>query len=128
MHGTTVTPLNLLVVDDSAMMRAMLKRALQVSGIPIGTLHEATNGQEALALLESQAIDALFTDLNMPVMTGVELLHAIDERHLLPGLVRIIISADGSTAARQADTLGPVQYVEKPFKPEAIRDALAALL
>jgi two-component system, chemotaxis family, chemotaxis protein CheY len=121
--------LNLLLVDDSVMMRAMLKRAAQLSGVPLGAIHEASNGAEALALLEREAVDALFTDLNMPVMTGVELLRAIDERRRWPGLIRVIISADGSTARRQQDASGnDVQYLGKPFKPEAIRDVLAALL
>lgn len=121
--------LNLLIVDDSAMMRAMLTRAARVSGVPIGAIHEAANGQEALALLESNSVDAMFTDLNMPVMTGVELLRAIDAAQRWPDLLRVVISADGSTAWREgASSLNALRYVEKPFKPETIRDVLASLL
>ena len=106
----------------------MLIRAARLSGIPLAAVHEATNGEEALALLETQAVDAVFTDLTMPVMTGLELLRAIDERKRWPALLRVVISADGSFPGRvEAEGLNAVRYVEKPFRPEAIRDVLATL-
>jgi len=121
--------LNLLVVDDSAMMRAMIKRAAGLSNVPLGTVYEAANGEEALRLLENISIDALFTDINMPVMTGIELLTALDRQDRWKDLIRVIISTDGSDARRaQAGALSACQYVEKPFKPEAIRHVLASLL
>ena len=121
--------LNLLVVDDSVMMRAMLKRAAALSHVPLGTVFEAANGEEALALMNANHIDALFTDINMPVMTGIELLKAMDTDERWRDVVRVIISSDGSTLNKeQAGLLSTWRYVEKPFKPEAIRDVLAALL
>jgi two-component system chemotaxis response regulator CheY len=121
--------LNLLIVDDSVMMRAMIKRAAGLSNVPLGAVYEASNGREALDLLEKTPIDALFTDINMPVMTGIELLEAIDRQERWRGLLRVIISTDRSTSrSGQAGQLGAYQYVEKPFKPEAIRDVLASLL
>ena len=65
-------PLNILVVDDSTMMRAMIKRAIQMSGVDIGEIYEAPDGQAALTLLETVKVDALFTDINMPIMSGTE--------------------------------------------------------
>ena len=129
MSTATGTGINLLVVDDSVMMRAMIKRAAALAKVPIGTIYEAANGAEALKLMETTAIDALFTDLNMPVMTGVELLRALDGQERWRDLVRVIISTDGSTCQRaQVEQLSTCLYVEKPFKPEAIRDVLASLL
>ena len=121
--------LNLLVVDDSQMMRMMIKRAAGLSTIPLGTIYEASNGEEALRLLETISVDALFTDINMPVMTGLELLEAIDRQDRWRGLLRVIISTDGSTEHREsAERLSACRYVEKPFRPEAIRDVLSSLL
>jgi len=121
--------LNLLVVDDSAMMRAMIKRAAALSKVPLGTIYEASNGEEALRLLDIAPIDAIFTDINMPVMTGIELLKAIDRDDRWKRLLRVIISTDGSTAHRnEAGDLSAYRYVEKPFKPEDIRDVLISLL
>lgn len=121
-------PLNILIVDDSAMMRALIKRVTALCGVPIGEIFEAGNGREAIAVLESRHVDALFTDINMPVMTGTELLRAIEQDGRWPTLLRVIISTDGSAARRaEADELHVRLYVEKPFRPEVMRDVLSEL-
>ena len=124
-HGR---PLSILIVDDSAMMRTMIRRVTGLCGVPIGEVYEAGNGREAIAVLESQKVDALFTDINMPVMTGTELLRAIEQDGRWPTLLRVIISTDGSAARRaEADELHVRLYVEKPFRPEVMRDVLSEL-
>lgn|SRR5262245_43484347 len=122
-------PLNILIVDDSAMMRAMIKRVTGMCGVPIGEIYEAADGRAAIAVLEKQErVDALFTDINMPVMTGTELLRAIEQDGRWPHLLRVIISTDGSAARRaEADDLHVSLYVEKPFRPEVMRDVLNEL-
>lgn len=122
------TPPNILIVDDSAMMRTMIKRVTTVAGLPIGTIFEASNGQEALAILESHEVRFVFTDINMPVMTGTELLRSISTNPRYANLLRVIISTDGSAARRaEADELHVKCYVEKPFRPEVMRDVLSEL-
>ncbi len=122
-------PLNLLVVDDSLMMRTLIKRAVVLSNVPLGAVYEAANGREALRLLQDTPIDALFTDINMPVMNGLELLEAIDREDRWREMVRVVVSTDGSSSRREhVSRTHACQYVEKPFKPEAIRDVLARLL
>ena len=121
-------PLNILIVDDSAMMRAMIKRVTGMCGVPIGEIYEAADGRAAIAVLEKERVDALFTDINMPVMTGTELLRAIEQDGRWPQLLRVIISTDGSAARRaEADELHVSLYVEKPFRPEVMRDVLSEL-
>jgi two-component system chemotaxis response regulator CheY len=116
-------PVNVLIVDDSAMMRAIIRRAVVLSGVE-GLVHEAANGREALAVLEAAPIDAMFTDINMPVMSGPELLRAMATRDW-DHIQRIIVSTDGSDARRaEVRGLKVAQYVEKPFAPEMIRDVL----
>ena len=125
-NGGGGRPLNILIVDDSAMMRAMIKRVAGLADIPIATVYEAGNGQEAIEILESHPIDALFTDINMPVMSGTELLREIERRGEWKDLVRVIISTDGSAARREEGSeLHGRCYVEKPFRPEVMRDVLA---
>ena len=119
--------LNLLIVDDSVLMRALVRRAASLSNVPLGTIYEAGNGEEALRLLETASIDAVFTDLNMPVMSGFELLEVIGRDERWRSLLRVVISA-GTSAAPGTGLLGLTRFVEKPFRPEAIRDALASLL
>jgi two-component system chemotaxis response regulator CheY len=119
---------NILIVDDSAMMRTMIKRVASVAGPPIGTIFEAANGREALDILEQHPVQFVFTDLNMPVMTGTELLRAMKSRDEWRDIVRVIISTDGSDSRRlEAEDLAVKIYVEKPFRPEVMRDVLSSL-
>jgi two-component system chemotaxis response regulator CheY len=121
-------PLTILIVDDSAMMRAMLKRVTQLSGVPIAEIFEAGNGKEALAVLDAHRIDVLFTDINMPEMGGAELLRHVNERPDWSHILRVVISTDGSTARRiELSALMVRCYVEKPFRPEVVRDVLCQL-
>lgn len=126
--GAHPRPLNVLIVDDSAMMRMMIKRVTGLCDVPIGRIFEAANGAEAIKILESEHVDALFTDINMPVMTGTELLRAISGNPRWQKLVRVIISTDGSEARRnEVADLDVRVYVEKPFRPEVMRDVLCSL-
>ena len=132
MAETSVTPsgrpMNILIVDDSAMMRAMIRRVAELANVAIGTVHEAANGADALRVLESQPIDAVFTDINMPVMTGPELLREIEGRPEWASLARVIVTTDGSTARREEMEQFHVRcYVQKPFRPEVMRDVLSDL-
>ena len=119
---------NILIVDDSAVMRAMIKRVTSLAGLPIGKVFEAANGREALDVLEQHPVHFLFTDVNMPVMTGTELLRAMSARPEWRDIVRVIISTDGSESRRhEAEDLNVKIYVEKPFRPEVMRDVLSQL-
>jgi two-component system chemotaxis response regulator CheY len=118
--------LTLLVVDDSAMMRAMIKRVAQLTGVPIAEVLEAANGLEALRVLEAHTVDVLFTDINMPEMTGTELLQEVEKHPEWNRIIRVIVSTDGSQARRdEVASLHAHAYVEKPFRPEVMRDVLA---
>jgi two-component system, chemotaxis family, chemotaxis protein CheY len=119
---------NILIVDDSAMMRAMIKRVAAIAGTPIGTIYEAADGREALAILERHPVQFVFTDLSMPVMSGTELLREMQTRDDWRGIVRVVISTDGSDSRRhEAADLSVTAYVEKPFRPEVMRDVLTSL-
>jgi two-component system, chemotaxis family, chemotaxis protein CheY len=121
-------PINILIVDDSAMMRMMIKRVAGLCEIPIAHIFEAANGAEAIKVLEANDVDAMFTDINMPVMTGTELLREIGKHERYRNLTRVIISTDGSTARREeVRDLNVRLYVEKPFRPEVMRDVLSEI-
>jgi two-component system chemotaxis response regulator CheY len=121
--------LALLIVDDSATMRAMVKRAATLSGLSIDAILEAGNGREALDVLEQHDVDAVFTDINMPVMNGVELLQRMADRGRWDRVLRVIISTDGSEVRRQqVSGLNVSQYVQKPVRPEAVCDVLSSLV
>jgi two-component system chemotaxis response regulator CheY len=118
-------PLNCLIVDDSSVMRRMVRRTMELSEVPLGQVLEAGNGREALDLLATSTVDVLFTDINMPVMNGPELLRALSAR---PDAVRarVVISTDGSDARKaEVDGLNVDWYLEKPLRPEVMRDVLS---
>jgi two-component system chemotaxis response regulator CheY len=126
--AAAVKPLNILIVDDSATMRALLHRVVGLADLPIGTIYQAPNGLEALKILETHSIQAVFTDLNMPVMNGMQLLREMAKRDSMKDLLRIIISTDGSKLRREeARELNVNLYVEKPFRPEVVRDVLCQI-
>jgi len=120
--------LNILIVDDSATMRALLHRVVGLADLPIGTIYQAPNGLEALKILETYSVQALFTDLNMPVMNGMDLLREVAKRDSWKNILRIVISTDGSKLRREeARELNVDLYVEKPFRPEVVRDVLCQI-
>ncbi len=120
--------LGVLIVDDSSVMRALIKRVTLLTGFPASDIHEAANGAEALQLLQQHHVDVMFVDINMPVMNGAELLQAMRGQGAWNDIIRVVVSTDGSEARRtEMSDLGVRFYLEKPIRPEGMRDVLAAL-
>ncbi len=118
--------MRILIVDDSSMMRTMIKRVVVLSQVPVDDILEAGNGAEALEILETRDVNLLLTDINMPVMTGVELLRELADDDRWNGLTRVVISTDGSPMRREEVAGLDVRcYLEKPFTPEVMRDVLS---
>ncbi len=104
----------ILLVDDSAMNRMMLKEIL---GDDYSIL-EAENGQECLEKMQAEAgnIALVLLDINMPVMDGFEVLKAMNANHTIEDIPVIMISSDDSDAAiRRSYELGASDYVNRPF-------------
>ena len=121
-------PINILIVDDSSTMRMVLRRIVDLTDVPIGTVYEAVNGREALKILETCDVDALFTDINMPVMSGYELLLAIAREPRWNQMLRIVVSTDGSELRQEEVREAHVSlYITKPFRPEAVRNVLSRI-
>lgn len=117
--------LNILVVDDSDIIRAMIGRTLRLAQLPVGTLYEASNGREALEVLGEEWIDLVLADINMPVMTGAEMISQMRERPETVDVPVIVVSTEGAT--ERIDQLmerGISAWVRKPFTPEEIRNVI----
>jgi len=115
--------LKILIVDDSITVRAVLRKALQITDLDIAGINEATNGLEALEVLESEDVDIVFTDLVMPEMSGermIERLHRDGRIDELP--VIVISSAGGTPRVDRLRELGVRGFVHKPFTPEQIEE------
>jgi two-component system chemotaxis response regulator CheY len=114
--------LNLLIVDDSETVRAVLAKTLQLSGISVGELHKAANGKEALEILKDHWIDLIFSDINMPVMGGMEMIQQMQQDDVLKTIPVIVVSTEGSmTRIEQLKAQGVRAYIRKPFTPELVR-------
>lgn len=121
--------LNILLVDDSITVRAVLKKTLRLAEVPCGTILEAGDGLQALELLKTHQVDLMFTDLIMPNMGGEELLGRMAELGLI-GKVPVVVvsSAAGEPRMRRLQALGADGFVHKPFTPETIRDVVEATM
>jgi two-component system chemotaxis response regulator CheY len=120
---------DVLVVDDSAAIRKILNRVLRQTGMAIGTVHEAGDGQEALDLLRAHKIDLVLTDINMPKMDGLQLLGAMKASPQWNGIpVMMITTEGGETKVGEAVRLGAAGYVRKPFTADQIKEKLAGIV
>jgi two-component system chemotaxis response regulator CheY len=115
---------NVLVVDDSAVMRQMVVRTLRMSGLPRASVLEAGNGEEGLFVLQDQWVDLLLLDINMPVMNGEEMLRRIRANPETENLPVIVVSTEGSEARLHSLTEMGAAIVRKPFAPETLRDTI----
>ncbi|MDD5308939.1 MAG: response regulator [Deltaproteobacteria bacterium] len=120
---------SILIVDDSATIRSVIKRSIGMTGIDVGAVHEAANGLEALEVLGREWVDIVFADLNMPEMNGVELVERMFEDSMLVSTPVVIVSSDHNQ--RTIDGLkerGIRAYIKKPFRPENFRDVVGEVL
>lgn len=119
----------ILVVDDSATMRMMIRKALQLSGLDIGEIIEAGNGIQALAQLARIKADLVLLDINMPVMSGMQFIQRLAEDHRLRDVPIVIASTEGSEPrVQELMALGARGFIRKPFSPEQLRNTLSGLI
>lgn len=121
--------MNVLIVDDSAAIRKILQRVLSQAAVPITQVFEAGDGQEALNILKDNKVGLILSDINMPVMDGLQFLsqvRAVEEWKSIPFMM---ITTEGSHArVMEAVQLGASGYVRKPFTPDQIKEKLAGLI
>ena len=120
---------NILLVDDSSVVRKIIRRALLNTKFSIGEIYEAGDGLEALALLRQHPVDAVLTDLNMPKMSGRELMAAIKAEEQWKNLPVILITTETRVDnVVDAVNKGATGYIKKPFTPADIESQLLPIL
>lgn len=120
---------NVLIVDDSRVMRQMIKRTMGMASLDVGEVYEAANGIEAFAQLAQHEVGAVILDINMPVMNGVQFMERMKDDPRLRDVPVVIASTEGSeTRIEQLMSYGARGYVRKPFHPEQLRDTLAPII
>jgi two-component system, chemotaxis family, chemotaxis protein CheY len=119
----------LLIADDSAAMRQVIRRVIQLSGFEVDEFLEAADGDDALRLLRSESIDVILTDINMPHVNGEQLLRSMQQEDLLRAKPVIVVSTDATKhRIDRMLELGAKGYITKPFYPEALRQELERVL
>ena len=118
-----------LIVDDSPVMRALIRRVIVLSGLEGAAFLEASDGREALDVLRAESVDVVLTDINMPSMDGEQLVRCLHADAALKSVPIIVVSTDGTESRmRQMLSLGARGYVKKPFMPETLRQELERVL
>ncbi|HEY1628804.1 MAG TPA: response regulator [Tepidisphaeraceae bacterium] len=118
---------NILIVDDSATTRAMIKRTIRMANLPIAQMYESPNGKVALELLATTPVNLVLADLNMPEMDGFEMTRRIRTNEATKNIPVIVVSASPNAEdfARCEHASG---FISKPFTPESIRETIAKVL
>jgi two-component system chemotaxis response regulator CheY len=123
----------ILVVEDSASTRSFVRAILEdpASTAAMGALEvtEAQSGFDAMRLLPRARYDLIITDINMPDVNGLELIHFIRKSEHYRTTPLVIISTQATERdVERGKQLGADAYVAKPFTPESMREACARLL
>jgi len=118
-----------LIVDDSSVMRKIVERALRQAGLEPLVVHEAGSGTEGIDLLRSRSVDLILSDINMPLMDGLEFLRQIREQNLAPGVPVVMITTESSEEhVKQAIQAGAQGYIRKPFTAEQVKERVLPLV
>ncbi len=118
---------NLLIVDDSSMMREMIIACLR--GEPGLSFSVAGNGLEAIEKLSLQPFDLMLLDLNMPDIGGLEVVQFVRGQDQLKRLPIIVVTTRGDESSRQRVLeAGASRFITKPFSPEALLGEVRGLL
>ena len=119
---------SVLIVEDSATTRAMIRAVIEDMGDDFITL-EAGTGFEALKLLPQERFDLVITDINMPDVNGLELINFVKSNPNYQHIPIIIVTTERSDADRERGlALGASAYVTKPFKAEELREVIVKVL
>ncbi len=114
--------MNILIVDDSRLSRSYVKKTLTLTPNAVTNIFEVENGNEALKFLESGTVGCMFLDLNMPEMTGVELVENMFHKGLL-GKVEIVVTSSLVERHRaDLEERGVKYFLKKPFSPESLAE------
>jgi two-component system chemotaxis response regulator CheY len=112
---------NVLIVDDSGVMRAMILKALRMTDLELGHVYEAGDGQQGLDALAEHSVDLAIVDINMPVMGGHEMIGRMKAAPKLAQIPILVISTEASeTRIERLEEMG-VRCIPKPFTPETLQ-------
>ncbi len=120
---------NVLIVDDSPILRACIKKVVKLAGIDEDHIFEAGNGQEALTVLETVWTDLVLLDLNMPVMDGEQFAQEVRKNPDLKDVAIVVVSTEANRSRLdRMRELGVIETLHKPFEPEDLCQLISRTL
>jgi two-component system, chemotaxis family, chemotaxis protein CheY len=120
---------NVLIVDDSLSMRSVIKKIIAMSGFHMDVCFEAGNGREGLHVLKKNWVDVIISGINMPEMSGLEMMRKLKEHPAYQDIPVIVVSTEGSEEQiNEAICCGAKGFVKKPFFPEDLKKTLYEVL
>ena len=115
--------MKVLVVDDFATMRRIVKNVLKQIGFT--KIVEANDGSTALAVLKKDEVGLIISDWNMPKVSGLDLLKTVRSDESMKDMPFLMVTAEAQKdSVVQAVQAGVSNYIVKPFTPEAIKEKL----
>ena len=118
-----------LIVDDSSVMRKIVERCLRQAGLDLTQVHEASNGVEALALMSENQFDLILSDINMPVMDGLEFVKQVQQMEGAKNTPIVMITTEGGEKhVVEALSHGAKGYIRKPFTPDQVKEHVVPVL
>lgn len=119
---------NILIVDDSSLTRKRIRRIIEMAGLDVGQFLDAGNGAEALKILEQSNVDLVLSDLNMPEMSGAEMVHRMKSAQATKSIPVVVVSTESKTARiKELLAEGVKDYLHKPFVPEEFKEVMENL-
>jgi two-component system chemotaxis response regulator CheY len=118
-----------LIVDDSSVMRKIVERSLRQAGLETLAIFEAGSGVEGLEVLRSRQVDIILSDINMPLMDGLEFVRQLRSQKLAEGVPVVMITTESSEEhVKQAIEAGAMGYIRKPFTADQVKRRVLSLL
>ena len=118
--------MKVLIVDDFATMRRIMKNVLRQIGF--ANITEAEDGKAALRELKKDTFDLILCDWNMPEMQGIDLLRAVRQDEVYKGIPFVMVTAEAQKEnILEAVKAGVSSYVVKPFTAETINEKLGKI-
>ncbi len=119
--------LRTIVVDDMSTSRGLITQALD--GFGVRQIESAADGASALHKITSWPVHLVISDMNMPGMNGLQLLHALRTNAKTKGVGFLLITGKADQEMIEAGKkLGMNNFVKKPFQPDDLRKAIGAIV
>lgn len=117
-----------LIVEDCMVMVRVIKKTMLMSGLPIDYVDSACNGKEGLKMLRRKPYNLIIADINMPVMSGDQMIRILEKHPDFQDISILIATSDKHMISSKRISGRMYDFIQKPFTPELLRDKIITIL